>query len=83
MTRIERRQARIRRIKQKLKTGRAQAEDVSTAPEVHHHISSSQNRHEHIPSFLNAHEGDRAIQVCIVLTNLKCSSCRSRTFYQS
>jgi biotin synthase-related radical SAM superfamily protein len=73
MTRIERRQARIRRIKHKLTKKRAQAEDVATAPDAHHHIGSSQNRYEHIPSFLRAREGDPAIQVCVVITDLKFS----------
>jgi hypothetical protein len=73
MTRIERRQARIRRIKHKLTAKMAQVENVASAPEAHHHIGSSQNRYEHIPSFLHAHEGDPAILVCAVFTDLKCS----------
>jgi hypothetical protein len=71
MTRIERRQARIRRIKSKMVTNRAEVEDVATSPEAHYHIGSSQNRHEHIPTFLHQHEGDPAIQVCVVCAFVK------------
>jgi hypothetical protein len=65
MTRIERRQARIRRIKHKLLPTRAQTEDVAAVLDVHHHIGKSQNRHEHIGTFLRANEGDPAIKVII------------------
>lgn len=73
MTRIERRQARIRRIKHKLTARSAQNEDVATSPDAHHHIGLSQNRHEHIPSFLHVHEGDPATQVCAIFTHSKYS----------
>jgi len=65
MTRIERRQARIRRIKHKTtSTSKAACEkDIATTPDVHYHIGKSENRHEHIPSFLRAHEGDPAVLV--------------------
>jgi hypothetical protein len=65
MTQIERRQARIRRIKQKMISKTAQAEDIAAVPDVQYHIGKSQNHHEHIPSFLQAHEGDPAIRVGI------------------
>jgi hypothetical protein len=71
MTQIERRQARIRRIKHKLTQKRAQAEDVATTPDAHHHIGSSQKRHEHIPTFLRAHEEDPAILVSVVFTHFR------------
>ena len=66
MTQIERRQTRIRRIKHKLMSTRAQVEVVATAPEAHHHIGISQKRHEHIPSFVRDREGDPAVQVSTI-----------------
>jgi hypothetical protein len=65
MTQIERRQTRIRRIKHKLMSTRAQVEVVATTAEVHHHIGASQNHDEHIPSFVRGHEGDPAVQVSL------------------
>jgi hypothetical protein len=68
MTQIERRQTRIRRIKHKLISTRAQVqvEVVATAPEAHHHIGTSQKRREHIPSFVHDREGDPAVQVSTI-----------------
>lgn len=65
MTKIERRQTRIRRIKQKL-SNEIHTEDVATTPDAHHHIGLSENRYEHIGSFLNAHSGDPAIEVLLL-----------------
>jgi hypothetical protein len=65
MTQIERRQARIRRIKHRLSSTRAQAEDVATDPDVRYHIGSSQNMHQHIGTFLRETEGDPATKVGI------------------
>jgi hypothetical protein len=48
-----------------------QAKNVATAPDAHHHIGSSQNCHEHILSFLREHEGDPAIRVGFIFTDLK------------
>jgi hypothetical protein len=67
MTRIERRQARIRRLKHKLLSKRVPLEHVAIVPDAHHHIGSSEKCPEHIPSFLRAHEGDPAIKVCLNL----------------
>ena len=67
ITQIERRQARIRRIKHKLASTRAQAEDVATDPNVRYHIGSSQSRHEHVGTFLRQTEGDPATNVGIFL----------------
>jgi len=65
MTQIERRQARIRRMKHKLSSTSTRAEDVATHPDVHYHIGSSQNRYEHIGTFLRQTEGDPATKVGI------------------
>jgi hypothetical protein len=83
MTQIERRQARIRRIKHRFTSHRADVEHVGMAPDAHFHIGSSQNRSEHIPSFLHAHERDPAIQVSAFFVRLKSSLYLSRTFYLS
>lgn len=62
ITKIERRQARIRRIKHRIdvKGGR---EQVSKDPEAHHHIGKSQNHFEHIGTFLQVNSGDPAVKV--------------------
>jgi hypothetical protein len=70
MTQIERRQARIRRLKHKLGSAGVQAEDIATSPDAHYHIGSSQKHSQHIPGFLHAHKGDPAIQVCALNTGL-------------
>jgi hypothetical protein len=57
---IERRQARIRLIRQKLKTRK---EYVSQEPEAHHHIGISENHPQHFGQFLRAHIGDPATKV--------------------
>jgi hypothetical protein len=64
MAQIERRQARLRRIRRQLPTHMIkQREPVVKSPEEHHHIGFSQNNHEHIGTFLQKHTGDPAIQV--------------------
>jgi hypothetical protein len=60
MAQIERRQARIRLIRQKLD---ARKEHVSQEPEAHHHIGVAENHPQHFGSFLRAHTGDPAIKV--------------------
>jgi hypothetical protein len=64
MTQIERRQARIRRIRAKLqKVGKITDEDVATSPETHHVIGVSQNFPENISLFLHKNRGDPAVKV--------------------
>lgn len=66
---IERRQARIRRIRAKLrKTGNVLHEDVARSPEAHHHIGKSQNFAENIHSFVRENKDDPAIQVMFSLS---------------
>lgn len=63
LARIERREARLRRLQAKLrKDSNVHAEAVAHAPQEHHHIGSSQNVYEHIGTFLRNHSGDPAIQ---------------------
>jgi hypothetical protein len=66
LARIERRQARIRLIRQKMTKavpGPTKNEPASNNPEAHHHIGVSEKHPEHIGSFLRAHTGDPAITV--------------------
>jgi len=61
---IERRQARLRRIRSRLPVHvLKQRERVVKSPLEHHHIGRSQNNHEHIGTFLRKHTGDPAVQV--------------------
>jgi hypothetical protein len=62
LTRIERRQTRLNRIKRKL-SPQIPVEGVATTPEAHHHIGMSENRYEHIGTFLRSHSGDPAMKV--------------------
>jgi len=66
LTQIERRKARIRRIRAKiLEDGGyvCDPEEVASTPLEHHHIGLAQNRYEHIGTFLRKHTGDPAVQV--------------------
>jgi hypothetical protein len=69
LTRLERRSARLRRIRLRLsKDGRdVQREDVANTPEKHHHIGVSQNLYDDIGTFLRRNAGDPAIQVWTLL----------------
>jgi hypothetical protein len=65
LAQIERRQARIRRIRDRHKTAnQPDAEIPPGMPNVHHVIGKSQNQPESIPTFLQKHAGDPAISVC-------------------
>lgn len=64
MTRIERRQTRIRRIRKQIeRAGKTAQEDVSSQPDLHHNIGKSQNFPESIPLFLQKHMDDPAVKV--------------------
>ena len=66
MTRIERRQTRIRRIREQYKrSGKTAQEDVSSQPDVHHNIGKSQNFPESISLFLRKHTDDPAVKVLL------------------
>jgi hypothetical protein len=66
IARIERRQARIRRIREKLRLNHngKDVEDVSQDPAPHHHIGQSQDDYVQFGPFLQKHAGDPAIKVC-------------------
>ena len=67
MAQIERRQARLRRIRRKLPSHvLKQREIVTKSPHEHHHIGHSQNNYEHVGTFLQKHTGDPAIQVSVL-----------------
>jgi hypothetical protein len=65
MTQIERRQARLRRIRAKhhKEAGNVMNEDIARSPEAHHHIGKSQNFPENICSFVQKNRGDPAVKV--------------------
>jgi hypothetical protein len=71
LAQIERRQVRIRRIRDRHKTAnRPDAEIPPGMPNVHHVIGKSQNQPESIPMFLRKHAGDPAIAVCLEVPSL-------------
>ena len=66
MTRIERREARIRRIRTQNFTERkdpASCKEVAVTPEVHCHIGKSEALPEHIGHFVMDRSGDPAVYV--------------------
>lgn len=66
MTQIERRQARIRRIRQHLDANgkpKATPADEAMLPNAPYHIGKSQNEPEHIISFIQENAGDPAVKV--------------------
>lgn len=72
MTQIERRQARIRRIRSQLQSSRVEAdfeEGLSDAgisasdPTARYHIGKTQNHPEHIIPFIERNKADPAIKV--------------------
>jgi hypothetical protein len=70
MTQIERRQARLRRIRARYRmAGKSLDEDVATTPEAHHCIGISQNHPENATLFVQNHKGDPAIKVTLAFKN--------------
>lgn len=65
MARIERRQAHLRRLRQRRPGNVEEICDQGTAQgaDTHHHIGMSQNEFEHIGTFLQRNSGDPAIKV--------------------
>jgi hypothetical protein len=64
LTQIERRQARIRRIRARhQQAGTPAREEVAFTAEAHHVIGKSQNYPENIPNFLQKYAGDPAVKV--------------------
>jgi hypothetical protein len=63
MAHIERRQAHIRRIRQKLAKASREAEHIPHDPTADYHIGTSEKHPLNIGSFLRSHSGDPAINV--------------------
>lgn len=64
MAQIERRQARIRRIRTRhLPNTRAETERSNITPDVHHHIGKSETCWEDVRLFVQKHLGDPAVKV--------------------
>lgn len=77
LTQIERRQARIRRIKQqtsmtKPKADLYQQRETAITPEQHHHIGQNENTYEELGAFLRKHHDDPAVVVCTVYPMIPC-----------
>ena len=60
LTQLERRQRRIRLIRQKMALGN---ERVPKNPEAHHHIGIAENHPQRFGPFLQSHSGDPAVAV--------------------
>lgn len=62
LTRIERREAHLRRLKRKLFPTK-QPETLDRSGEKHHHIGISESQYEDIGTFLQSRSGDPAVKV--------------------
>jgi hypothetical protein len=70
LTKIERRRARLRRIRARHQTaGKLRDEEVPITPEAHHTIGKSQNYPENIPLFLQKYVGDPAVKVKVIFSS--------------
>lgn len=71
LTQIERRQARLRRIKQRRQKATPQAahDDSTSDPHLHHHIGQSEKIYDEIGHYLRSHAGDPAMKVFVLLLN--------------
>lgn len=91
MTRIERRQQRIRRLRTRFQaasqiplTPNITSPEITSTPDTHHHIGKSQHDYENIGTFLLNNAGDPAIQVSSLLNVPPCTDANLailRTFY--
>lgn len=90
LAKIERREARLRRLRAKLSDG-GQPQDEETVaadPLKHHHIGRSQNNYHHIGTFLHNNAADPAVKVGVVRVIDSCKpdktyssiSCRSWSY---
>jgi hypothetical protein len=73
LARIERRQARIRRIRSKMQEKNITAEDIPRKPEAHHEIGTSENFKQHLGSFLEEHSSNPAALVSLSWLGLTCA----------
>jgi hypothetical protein len=67
LARIERRQARIRRIRLQQPASPSLDEECSATPEAHHIIGKTENFPEHLSLFVQKHSGDPAVEVCVLV----------------
>jgi hypothetical protein len=69
LTQIECRQTRLRCIKQRhqLQTSRAEVDESTNDPHVHHHIGQSEKVYDEFGYYLRSHAKDPAMQVICVL----------------
>ena len=63
LARIERRQARIRRIHSQKPSSQHGSKEYAIRPEAHHVIGKTENSPEHLGLFVQKHSGDPAIGV--------------------
>ena len=64
MAKLERRQHRLRYVRERLeKSGPTQDDETADTPIAHHLIGKSQNDSEHIGLFVQRHAGDPAVKV--------------------
>jgi hypothetical protein len=64
MAKLERRQHRLRYLRERLeKPGATEADETAYTPDAHHLIGKSQNDSEHIGLFAQKHAGDPAVKV--------------------
>jgi hypothetical protein len=73
MARLERRQSRLRHIREKLGPEIVQAipmtdDEVASTPDMHHYIAKSQNTPVHIGTYLQRYSNDPAIKVSQLLS---------------
>jgi hypothetical protein len=70
LTQIERRQARLRRIKQRQKQQASHAEvnEITSDPEQHHFIGQSEKMYDDFGHYLRSHAKDPAMKVINFLT---------------
>jgi hypothetical protein len=74
MTRLERRQNRLRHIRDKLGTQKVVMEDEAAStgtPDLHHYIGKSQNTPLHIGTYLQRYANDPAIKVSHLLSGVQ------------
>lgn len=64
LAQIERREARLRRIRARTDNSVQYQEDpMASTPQQHHHIGISQNHWQHVGTFLQGNAGDPAVLV--------------------
>ena len=67
LARIERREARIHRLRPPKSGNQAPDEGCATLPKAHHTIGQTESFPEHIGQFVQRHSGDPAVEVCVLV----------------